>query len=1014
MKTKFSVNLTLLLAFVVQLTFAQEKTISGTVSDDSGLPLPGATVLVKGTTTGVSTDFDGKYSIKANQGATLVISFVGYTTREVKVGASNSINIKMSEDAQALDEVVITALGISKDPSKLAYSVAKVDAEEVIKANQADVVNALAGKTTGVQINSSSGLAGGSSRIVIRGVSSLNFNNSPLYVIDGVPISNSENQFDASDSDQALFYGSTSGGSINIDPNQIKNLTVLKGAAASAIYGSRAANGVIVIETKKGRENTPATFNFKSTTSLSNIIEPKYQKEYALGYNGEYYSGEIGEQISTSWGPKISEIGVPTYNPYDIFKTGVTKDNNLSVRGGTDKSAYYASIGIYNQEGTTPKNTFDRYSFLLNSSHEITDKLKLDAKVNYINSKNKRPFEGNGRTSIMWTIAGAPLTYNLLPATNEDGTQRLYRTARNNPYFLLDNTGFQSNVNRFQPALTLNYKFNDWMQLRATSSLDYNLDSSRSVENDGVIGTYSDGRILKTERTFRDINTDIILTINKNFSEKFTSDYLVGYNLFDRKNSTLYSQGTSFIIPSFYDLSNATSLQTDEYTSQKRSYSLYGQANFAYNDLLFLTLTGRNDWSSTLPSNKNSFFYYSGSLGFDIAKAFEIGGILNRAMLRGSYSKVGNDAPAYATITGYNKANPGDGQRGNINFPFRGVGSYIQSARQGNPNLTPEFTNEFEISADLQFFNNRLGIEANYYDRESEDQIFDVPLASSTGYSSIYKNAGAIENKGIELTLNATPVRTKDFSWKFGVNYSKNESKVLKLADGVESVRLAGFTNPGIFIRKGEPYGVIWTTLYKRNDDGILLLDDDGLPQIGSVGNAGTVTPDWTGGFNTSFQYKGFELSAVMDMRVGGKIFNLDEFYTSYYGTSILTADREKDVVINGIVESTGEQNTTPIKKDFNYWNATATMEEFVQKTDYVKLRNVTLAYTIPNKLLRNTGFESLTLSVFGNNLWMKVDDSFTGSDPELSLYGSGNGQGITNFQVPASRSYGVTLNLTF
>ncbi|WP_308992959.1 SusC/RagA family TonB-linked outer membrane protein [Mariniflexile litorale] len=1014
MKTKFSGILTLLLAFVVQLTFAQEKTISGTVSDDSGLPLPGATVLVKGTSTGTSTDFDGKYLIRANQESTLVFSFVGYTTKEIKVDASNSINVQLSEDAAVLEEVVITALGISKDPSKLAYSVSKVDTEEVIKSNEADFVNALAGKTTGIQINSSSALAGGSSRILIRGVSSLNFDNSPLYVIDGVPVSNSESLFDARDSDQALFYGSAPGGTINIAPDQIKNISILKGAAASALYGSRAANGVIVIETHKGRNNTTPTVNFKTTTTLSTIIEPEYQKEYAQGIGGVFYTGEPGNQTSLSWGPKASENGIQTYNPYEFFNTGTTFDNSLSVQGGSDKSSYYASVGIYNQKGTVPTNSFDRYSFLLNSSHQITNKISIDSKISYTNTENDRPFEGNGRTSIMNNLSSTPISYNSLPATDEDGAQRAHTTSRNNSYYLLKNAGFLTTGNRFQPSLALSYKIKDWIQLKAISSLDFDLYDSKSYENAGLFGTYSSGRILETNRKSRDFNTDVILTIDKDFSEKITADYLVGYNLFDRKNSTLYSEGTSFIIPSFYDLSNATSLQTDELTLEKRSYSFYAQANLGYDNLLFLTLTGRNDWSSSLPSNKNSFFYYSGSLGLDLAKVFQVQGVLNRAMLRGSYSRVGNDAPEYATQTSYIKANPGDGQRGNINFPFQGVGSYVQSAIKGNPELTPEFTNEYEISLDLQLFKNRVGIEAGYYDRRSEDQIFEVPLASSTGFNSIYKNAGAIQNKGVELSLNLTPIQTEDFKWDLNLNYSKNESEVLELADGVESVRLAGFTNPGIFIRKGESYGVIWTTLYKRNDDGQLLLDDDGYVQVDNIGNAGTVTPDWTGGLSTSFEYKAFKLSAVMDMRVGGKMYNLDEYYKTYYGTSILTADREKDVIINGVIESTGAVNTIPVKKDFTYWSGYAGDEEFVQKTDYIKLRNVTFSYTVPTAFISKTGFKAVSISASGRNLWIKSHDSFTGSDPELSLYGSGNGQGITNFQIPSNKSYSLTLNLTF
>ncbi|SHE98759.1 TonB-linked outer membrane protein, SusC/RagA family [Arenibacter palladensis] len=995
---------------------AQNKVHTGKVVDQDSNPLPGVNVIVKGTSNGTQTDFDGNYSIDVATGQILIFTYLGQRPEEITVGSSLIIDVRMEEDAQALNEVVVVGLGQVKDPSKLAYSVSQVDTDQVLKANEADLINGLAGKSAGIQINNSSGLAGSSSRIVIRGVSSLNFGNEPLYIIDGVPISNTENDIDASDPDQALFYGSTAGGSIDIAPDQIKDITILKGAAASAIYGSRAANGVIVIQTKKGIKNSAPQVSFRSATTMSSIIAPEFQTEYAQGSDGVYFSGEPGRQTSLSWGPKISELDVPTYERFDIFRTGITYDNSVSVRGGMDKSSYFTSFSAYNQNGTLETSSFDRYSFLINATHNISEKFKLNAKMNYVNSFNERPFEGNGLSSIMWTVSGAPITYNLRPSVDGDGNQRLYRTNRNNPYFILDNSGSEYITNRFLPSLSLEYNVNDWISVKGTAGLDFSLNNGKVFENKGLLGTFSTGRLLLTDRKSRDFNGELIVTLDKDFSEKFTADYLLGANVFDTKDFTSFSQGSSFIIPSFYDLSNATALLTDEITTERRIVSYFGQANFGFNDFLFLTLTGRNDKSSTLPKKDNSFFYYSSSLGFDMAKAFDLRNWLDRAMLRGSYSRVGNDAPAYATTTNYIKANPSDGQHGNIDFPFRGVGSYVQSAVEGNPLLTPEFTNEFEISADLQFFKNRLGLEVSYYDRRSEDQIFNVPQAATTGFNAKFENAGSIQNKGIEATLSITPIQTKDFRWDVNVNYSKNESEVLKLAEGVESVRLAGFTNPGIFIRKGEPYGVIWTTLYKRNESGALLLDDNGYPIQGDVGNAGSVLPKWTGGATTSFEYKGLSLSMVMDVRIGGKIINLDENYNTYYGTSILTADREKDVVIKGIRESDGQPNTVAIKKDFTYWNQYAQLEEFVQKTDFIKLRNVTLAYNMPKKSLQKLGIglSGARFGFSGRNLWIKKHDSFTGADPELSLYGSGNGQGLTNFQIPTNKSYSLTLNLTF
>ena len=1016
MKTKYVKVLTLFLVFLVQLTYAQNKMVSGTITDDSGLPLPGVNVIKKGSSSGTQSDFDGKYAVKVTPGDILYFSFVGFTNQEITISNQSIINIQMEQDTAELDEVVVVGLGQSKKSSNLIYSVSVVDTKEIVKSNEPNLINALAGKSTGIQINNSSGLAGSSSRVVIRGVSSLNYDNNPLYVIDGIPVSNQENQVDPSDLDQALFFGSNSNGTVDIAPDQIKSMSILKGAAASAIYGSRGANGVIIIETIKGKKDASPTFNFRSTTTLSSIIEPKFQEIYAQGREGNFLSGEPGEQTSLSWGPRVEDIGVPTYDRFDIFRDGVTYDNSVNVRGGSTSSTYFASLSAYNQEGTVPTNTFDRYSFLVNSSLDLGKKLKLSTKVNYINTINARPFEGNGLNSIMWTVAGLPITYNLLPSTDQNGEQRLYRTNRNNPYYILENSGNESTTNRYLPSLSLSYQLNDWINLKTTLGLDQNFSSSQIFENSGLVGTNTTGRLLLTERKFRDINSDAILTIDKNFSNKFTADYLLGSSVFDQRNFTQYSQGTSFVVPGFYDLSNSQVLLTDEITSKRRIISAFGQANFGYNNTLFLTVTGRNDWSSTLPINNNSFFYYSGSLGFDIAKVIDNKKILTRAMLKASYSRVGNDAPVYATVTNFDKSNPSDGQRGNIDFPFRGIGSFVSSITLGNPLLTPEFTNEVEVGADLIFLKGKIGLELSYYSKKSENQIFEVPKPASTGFSSIFQNAGAVENKGIEIALNLTPVETTNFRWKLGINYSKNQSEVLELADGVESVRLAGFTNPGIFIRKNEPYGVIWTTLYKRDENGTLLIDDEGYPQLGEIGNAGSVIPDWTGGLTTSFKYKKLELSAVMDIRVGGNIYNLDEFYTTFYGTSILTANRQDDVIIEGIQESNGQPNTTPIKRDFNFWRNFAVDEEFVQKSDFIKLRNITLAYNLPSQSVDKIGLglSNIALSFSGRNLWIKTHDSFTGSDPELSLYGSGNGQGITNFQVPSNRSYSMSLNLTF
>jgi TonB-linked SusC/RagA family outer membrane protein len=1017
MKTGFL--LVFILAMSILSGMAQTRVITGTViSSEDGLPIPGVSILAKGTTVGTVSNKNGEFSIALPQSSQiLVFSFIGMTTQEVPITSDSKLKITLIPGNYEVGEVVVTALGISKEKKSLTYSATEVKSDELVKANEANVVTALSGKVAGVQVSNSSGMAGSSSRILIRGVSSLQGNNQPLFVVDGVPFNNQEFNFDENDEDQALFYGSTSNTGIDIDPNQIASMTVLKGAAATALYGSRAANGVILITTKSGMATKAPVISFSSRFSLDKIRPAKTQELYGLGTNGNYVDGET-QKSSWVWGPKLDTTDIATYDRWDLFQIGKTYENSLSVQGGTDKAGYFASFGALNQTGTVPNNSLDRYNMLTKFDTKLNDKLSIGAKMEYISTTNERLSEGNAQSSIMWTIMTAPPTYNLYPAVDANGVQRLWRTpTRNNPYWLIDNTRYTDVRDRFIPTFNFEYAFLSWLKAKGNFGVDYYSSTSKYYENTGNRGSYPTGRVLESARVQREVNSDLMLVGDKSLSDKIKTNFLLGHNI----NSQFYHvksiQGTDFIIPGFYNLSNTKVNDPSEGTTEKRMVSLYGSATFSYENYLYLTVTGRNDWSSTLPENNNSYFYPSISSGLIFSDAF---GLKNDwfdfGKVRISYARVGNDAPPYSTVTSYNKAAPGDGQRGVINFPYNGIGSYLQSNVMGNPLLKPEITKEFEIGLDLKFFHDRASVDLAYYDKTSQDQIFSAPTASETGFGFMVVNAAEIKNEGIEALVNVTPVKIKDFRWDISVNYSKNNNKVLSLTEGVSSIRLAGFDSPGIFIMANQPYGVIWGKKYLRNEKGEILVDDDGFEltadESGAIGNA---MPNWIGGMRNTITWKGLSVSALIDTRQGGDIFNLDEYYTKAYGTSWLTRDREHPIVVKGIRQSDGAVNTTEVTDFRTYWSNQSNIDEAnVQDASFIRLRDVSVSYDLPKSTISKLSLKGLIFTVSGRNLWLKTSEGFTGSDPENSLYGSGNGQGISNFAVPSSKSINFSLKLTF
>ncbi|UAY52362.1 SusC/RagA family TonB-linked outer membrane protein [Ferruginibacter albus] len=1026
---KIALLLTVLLCSTA-LVFAQSQ-VKGKVTDSKdGSPLSSISVKVKGTTSGASTAADGSFTVDiTGSSATLEISGVGFTPKTIKVSAGETVSVSLEKATQNLTEVVVTALGIKREKRQLTYSTQEVNGESVVQAKQDNLVNALAGKVSGVSVINSSGMPGSPSRIVIRGATSLLGENQPLFVIDGVPISNEESGaidvFGQGANNVRLNQGSTSNRAIDLDPSIIESVNVLKGGAATALYGAQAARGAIIITTKTGGgKSSKPTVSISSSLKFDNAILAEYQNKYSQGLDGLFINGSIqGTASSQSWGARVDTLKVDgspvkTYDPRAIFfRTGKTTDNNISISGGSEKSNYLISYSYLNNEGIIPTTAFTRNAFFAKFSNQITSNLTANIEINYVNTVNDRTQEGNGLSNPIWAIYPAPITWDPLPATWPDGTQRLYRTlSRNNPFFVLDNSGFQSTVNRFIPVASFVYTPTKWLTITERVGTDIFADNSRYYEastiNNGVFS--GAGGVSNRLEDYRQFNHDFIISFHKELSKDLYGSLLLGNNLLSQFTDTYVQSGVGLALPGFYNISNAGTILSSDNVVRYRKVGYYAQANLEYKKMLDLSLTGRYDGTSVLNPDKQYYPYGSAGLGFIFTELMNKSDAFSFGKVRISYSAVGND-----NLSPYSLSTPfllGTNMPAinNVNFPYNGVNGAKLTTALGNPNLINESLNEFEVGLELKFLKNRLSFDGSYFDRESKNLLSQTPIASTSGFFTGFQNVGQIQNKGIEFLISGNPVKTKNFTWDVNLNFTRIRSKVITLGPGVNSIQLGGFGNAGVFLFKDQPYGILYGLQYVRNDKGQIEVGDDGLPisstDFGPIGNT---NPDFTMGLSNTFTYKRLSLSFLIDYKKGGDILNLDDNYMWFYGTSKITeANRDKPFVVgNSVYASSGLPNTTPVSAQ-DYWSTISSITESnIEDGTYVKLRNVTAAYTFG--AIRKTPFKSLTISFSGNNLWFYLPH-YTGSDPEASVSGGDNGQGVTNFQTPTTRSYIVGVKATF
>lgn len=1015
------------LLFAVAFAYAQSPVITGKVLTKEGTPVPGASIHVQGRNAGVAAAADGSFKIEAKDGEILLITAIGFTTTTVKANSKAPITISLVDNSKDITEVVVTGLGVKRDKRMLTYSVQEVKGATLTEAKQDNVVNALAGKVAGVQVNNSSGVPGSSARIVIRGSTSLVGNNQPLFVIDGMIMDNSE----AGNPNRAEYNGGTSNRGSDIDPNIIETMTVLKGAAATAIYGSAAARGAIVITTKNGTGSGKGkpTVSFSSSYSFQTPILPEFQDKYAQGTGGEYVDGNNGDLGSSSWGPlidtlKVNGKPVQKHNPMkEFFKTGHTSDNNVNVSGFSDRSNYIVSYSYLKTNGTIPNTDYSRHSLFTRYGVKLMDNLQLSAQFNYIQTNNHRYMEGNNFVNPLWTVYGAPISWDPFPTTYEDGSQRLYRGSRNNPYWILDNTGLADKNNRIIPVISLSYSPKSWLTITERAGADMYVNGTNYHEAPGAIGwgnngsTPDIGQVYQRDIRYQQFSNDLMVEARKDFGKDWYTSVLLGNNILTNYNDNNFVQGVGLSVNKFYNIGNADKVTSTYNYYRSRKVGFYGQANAEYKRMLTLALTGRYDGSSVLSKDKQFYPYGSVSAGFVFTEALHMqdNPILNFGKVRVSYSVVGNDnVQPYSLSNNWFQA-AGGNSISNVFFPFHGANGYTLNTTYNFP-LKNETLKEFEVGFEARFLKSRGSLEVSWFNRRSSDLITPgSPLSAATGYNGASLNAGAMQNKGLEVSLGYTPVKTKDLTWTIGINYTKIDNKVLNLADGVNYIQLAGFTGLGVFAYANQPYNVIYGNSFVRNDKHELVLTDNGYPIVGhDFGPIGNATPKWTGGLTSNLTYKGFTFSFVLAAKHGGDVINLDNSSLYYYGTAKGTENRGGSVVLPGVNQKTGAPNTKSIVLDETYYKTyySAVSENSIEDGSYLKLRQVTLGYNLGASLLKNSFFQSATVTLTGTNFILQK--KYSGSDPEVGLYGSGNGEGFTNFPVPSNRGIIAGVKVTF
>ena len=1076
---------TLLMSILLMLTlltkvFAQTRVLSGRVIDQqTSEGLPGVTVLEKGTTNGTATGADGSFTITVPDAAqTLVFKSLTYASQEVPIGAENTYNVSLTADTKQLSEVVVTALGIRRESRALGYAMSELKPEQVVQKAEPDVLRTMQAKVPGVNISGSSGSPGASTRITIRGNNSLLGQNQPLFIVDGIPFDNAQNNTNASLGNSSPY----SNRAVDIDPNNIESINILKGIAAAALYGSRAANGVLIITTKTGSRNRGTkglSVGYSSSYALEKIANlPDYQNTYGSGANFVYSAA------NGSWGPAFGGFNAPTDVPHpysnisalpqfanarypyqafsdnvkDFFQDGHLFENSVSLNGTSDNARFSAVLSRSDQTGMIPNSGFVRNSLSAGGSGSY-NKLTVGANLTYVNSIQDGPIVGApnavGSASAFGRTLFLPRNLDLTGLPYENPVTRgsllgWLSGQADNPYWSTRYNTYNSRVDRVITTFNASYLLRDWLTLSFTGGANTYNDTRRSVIRPGSVGANGTGQITQDYINNTELEATTLLTFDKNLNEDISLKVIAGHNVNQRAFNFSSVVGSNYTLFDIDDITNTKNVaQNGTSRTKRRLYGVLGDVTLGFRDFLYLNATARNDWSSTLPLSNRSFFYPSVSGSFIFTEALGLSSnAFNMGKVRVSYAKAGNDATPYLLSSLYDLAPSLGNNAAGLIFPFTPTGGAttagaLVGGRVGSPTLTPEFTNEFETGTDLNFFNDRLILNFTYYDRRTTNQIANVALPYATGYTTLTTNFGEVSNKGVEVGLTVVPVDVAGFRWTSFTNFTRNKNVIESLTNGVEQILNSGgsgvsfFSDPQSIHRPGQQYGLIIGSRAARDPEtGKVLINRNTGQVITSLTNdiIGNPNPRFMFGFTNTFTFKGITLEGVIDYRQGGDIYSTT--LQTYYGRGVTkdTENREKSVVIDGVYGDANSRqpikdaagntiaNTTAITMNNLYFGAGSFAQggpaEFsVFDATTIRLREVTLGYSLPSALLSKTRFiRGVNISLSGRNLYWYSPNipRHSNFDPETSTYNTANAQGFDFSNAPTARRYGVNLRVNF
>lgn len=1080
MRTKLNGILTLLLAFVVQISFAQERTISGTVTDQDGLPLPGVNIVVEGTTTGTQTDFDGNYQIQASTGQVLLFSYIGQRAERQEVGASDVINVQMMEDAQALEEVVVTAQGIKRERKALGYAVSSVGAEALEQRAEGDVARVLSGKASGVQITAAGGMSGSGTNVTVRGLSSFSGSNQALFIVDGVPISNDTNS-------PGSFISGNTGSSrfLDLDPNNIASIEVLKGLAAATLYGTLGKNGVILITTKSasagdgGAKKTEITINQSFFTNEMASI-PDYQNQYGNGFDQSF------GWFFSNWGPSFQRDGVAgwgaqsaiddngtlehpysttsvgstraafpelqgaryDWKPYEsvdaFFRPGFVSNTNVNIAGSTEdgNTSFNVNLGYLDDKGFTPGNSLNRFNLSVGGRSQLSNRFSVQATVNFSRTDYRTPpiasSRGNGTDglSVYGNVLFTPRSVDLMGLPFEspiDGSSVYYRNGNDiiNPRWTAKNVTYRQLTHRVNWNASLAYQINDELSLNWRSGLDFY--NERNINGSNKGGVEFNQAIFGFYQTYDNNNSiwDHFISLNGNYdiSEKLGMSFVVGatsrQDKFDQSGVNSTGQ-IVFGVKRHFNFENQTPIQ---FSQTRNIVGVLGQATLDYDDFLFLNVSARTDWVSNLTTENNSKTYPGVSVSFLPINAFD--GTWNDA-IRMSYLKIRASYGTSATFpTGYPTVNTVGQSTQVFTDPFSGapLTTNTLSNFRANPDLKPELLEELEFGIEARFWDNRLNIDATYFNRITNDLIVTEPLSPSTGFTATQNNIGEIENKGFEADLGVDIIRSENFSWNSRVNFFTNKETVTE--QDQDFIAYAGsLANGGGLFRgsnaaiKGESLGTIVGTAIGRDADGNFLVNDGGNYVVveqdldGNVPIVGDAVPDYTMNFINSLRYKNWNLNFQISHVSGGDMLSSTTAVLLGRGLIVETADRLNTYVLPGVNQNTGNVNNKQINNSTYFFSNLlfGPTETRIYDASVIRLQELSIGYNFPSKFLDKTPFGALSITAQGFNLWYDAYNMPNGAnfDPNVQGVGIGNGRGFDFINGPSSRRYGVSIKASF